>query len=183
MSKKQKRHRRTSLEIIHSIFHFLEELPSSEMISKTELARATDQSLRSVDNWIELIIYVQSQPALLVQEFLKKYKGVIVTKHKQPKTLPAEIHSQKNKRLVKAHKIFIYLASKQQPVSVSELAKNVNLNNRSMKQWLIFIQMVQSKSKLVTKSILKRYQGISLELDFSDDSVVPDHEKVMSNAL
>ena len=142
----RERKRRTKLEVITAIFKYVESQYQNQGFSRENLLKATDLSKKSIDGWLNLIVFIQEQPQIIVQQFFKHYKGVIIPNSKFKHNYQFNKKQLTSRNLKCASNLFDYLINNANPVSISELARNIKLNNNSINNWLELIMFVQSKT-------------------------------------
>ena len=72
------RKRRTKLEVITAIFTYIENQYHYNSMQKANLLKATDLNAKNIDSWLELIVFIQEQPKIIVQKIFQNYKGIFI---------------------------------------------------------------------------------------------------------
>lgn len=148
------------LQRAHSFFDFLEH--QEGFIPKSHLV-AIGFDNNSVNTWIDLVSFIQSQPSLLVQK-IGRYTTVKLIKSSPSRSWAKSLkHDRKRSLLERVHSIFSYLAQQSDSVYVTDL-KKIGLDVHRARMWLQIIQLIQTKQLLVVQKT-GRFTNIRLERD------------------
>ena len=93
-------------------------------------------------------IFSNTVKFLDVQNFFQNYKGIFIPDSNIKSDYKSKTKKLTSRKLKRANILFDYLITKSTPVSISELARNIKLNNNSIKNWIELIQYIQSKKNM-----------------------------------